>query len=536
MEEELPAGRRRTITVGRWPVWLLAGATGLNIIVLLVQLRGVIDGLSRVPDVALAKWLAALSGSAGPGRVVVLGSYHFYEAWWLEKATAELPHHWQIWDGIPFVIAFLGIALMAWAACRVFGVVAALLTTTVMVALGNGMQTILFSSNVHGYAVAHGALVAATIVFLAERAVRGRLSWPLLAGVGIALTILNAVGATDPFFEFAFLPSLAVAGCVAWWRHPGYAQRQLAIFCVAVCVASIVGAQLLDALMRSEHVIASAFPISFLGSTAIFSKLETTIVALASLGGGEFFGRPAAGSSLLVFTLAVLAIVGLLAVLRLVWRYAKSLDRRSSTMTSPQDIYVAFWIGVLILSLAAYLFTSIGIEGADRFLPGAYAGTAALLPVLYRQHVLQRALLAGGVALFALLIATNHLIEGPLTGGGPSRTEAYQMLNFVRAEHADHGYATYEVAPVATWQTHAALKVYAAFACNGTLFPGGLSEINTWYRPKPGTRSFIITQSGTPLASNPPALGTPLAAATYGPYTVYVYGHDVAANLGGRTC
>jgi hypothetical protein len=535
-EEELPASRRRAIAVGRWPVWLLAGVAGLNIVVLLAQLRAVIDGLYRVPDVALAQWLAALSGSAGPGAVVTLGSYHFYEAWWLEKATAGLPHHWQIWAVIPFAIAFLGIALMAWAAWRVFGVVAALLTTTVMVALGNGMQIILFSSNVHGYVVAHGALVVAAMVFLAEWAVRGRLSWPLLAGVGIALTILNAVGATDPLFEFAFLPSLAVAGCVAWWRHPGYAQRQLAVFCVAVCVASIVGAQLLDALMRSEHVIASAFPITFLGSTSIFSKLEITVVAFVSLGGGEFFSRPAAGTSLLVFTLAVLAIVGLLAVLGLVWRYAKSLDRRSSTMTSPQDIYVAFWMSVLVLSLAAYVFTSIGIEGADRFLPGAYAGTAALLPVLYRQRVLQRALLAGGVALFAILIATNHLIEGPLVGSGPSRSEAYEMLDFVRAEHADHGYATYEVAPVATWQTHAALKVYAAFVCNGTLFPGGLSEINTWYRPKPGARSFIITQSGTPLASNPPGLGAPLAAATYGPYTVYVYGHDVAANLGKESC
>jgi hypothetical protein len=385
----------------------------------------------------------------------------------------------------------------------------------------------------------HGALIAATVVFLAGRALRGRLSWSLLAGVGIALTILNAVGATDPLFEFVFLPSLAVAGAVAWWRHPGYAQRQLAVFCVVVCGASIVGAQLLDDLMRSEHVIASAFPISFLGSTAIFSKLETTIVAFAGLGGGEFFGRPAAGTSLLVFVLAVLAIVGLLAVLGLVWRYAKSLEQRgSSTMTSPQDIYVAFWIGVLVLSLAAYVFTSIGVEGANRFLPGAYAGTAALLPVLLaaRQRVLRRALLVGGVALFAILIATSHLIEGPVTGNGPSRSEAYQMLDFVRAEHADHGYAAYEIAPVATTQTHAALKVYAAFACNGTLFPGGLSEISTWYQPKPGTRSFIITQAGTPLASNPPVLGTPLATASYGPYTVYVYGHDIATNLGGRPC
>ncbi len=534
-EEELPAGPRRTVAVGRWPVRLLAGAAGLNIIVLLAQLRGFIDGLYRIPDIAFSEVLAALSGSAGPGRVVVLGSHPYYEAWWLEKATAGLPHHWEIWEAIPFVIAFLGIALMAWAAWRVLGAFAALLTTTVMVALGNGMRIILFASDAHGFTVAHGALVAAAIVFLAERAVRGRLSWPLLVGVGIALTVLNAVAATDPLFEFAFLPSLALAGCVAWWRHPGYAQRQLAVFCVAVCVASILGAQLLDDLMRSEHVVASFFPITFVASPSIFAKLQTTIVSVVQLGGGEFFGRPVAGTALLVFIIGVLAMVGLLAVLGLGWRYAKSLDRRGNTMTNPQDIYIAFWIGVIVLSLAAYVLTSVGIEGADRYLPGVYAGSAALLPVLARRRVLQRALLAGAVTLFAILIATDHLIEGPFVGGGPSRSEAYQMLDFARAEHADHGYSTYEIAPVATWQTRAALKVYPIFVCDGTVFPGALSEINTWYRPKAGTRSFIITQSGSPFANNPPQFGAPLASATYGPYSVYVYGHDVAANLGG-TC
>jgi hypothetical protein len=513
----------------------LAGAAGLNIIVLLVQLRGFIDGLYRNPDIAFSEVLAALSGSAGPGRVVVLGSHPYYEAWWLEKATAGLPHHWQIWEGIPFVIAFLGIALMAWTAWRVLGAFAALLTTTVMVALGDDMRLILFSSDAHGYVVAHGALVAAAIVFLAERAIRGRLSWSLLAGAGIALTLLNAVAATDPLFEFAFLPSLAVAGCVAWWRHPGYTQRQLAVFCVAVCVASILGAQLLDGLMRSEHVIASPFPITFVTSTAIFAKLQTTIVSLASLGGGDFFGRPAAETSLLVFTIAVLAMVGLLAVLGLAWHYAKSLDQRSSRMTNPQDIYIVFWVGVIVLSLAAYLLTSVGTEGADRYLPGAYAGSAALLPVLAGRRVLQRALLAGAVTLFAILIATNHLIEGPPVGTGPSRSEAYQMLNFVRAERADHGYSTYEVAPVATWQTRALLKVYPIFVCGGTVFPGALSEINTWYRPKANTRTFIITQSGSPFANNPPQFGAPLAGESFGTYSVYVYGHDVAANLGG-TC
>jgi hypothetical protein len=521
---------------------LLVGAASVNLIVLFGQLSGLVHSLYRDADFATPEVLAALSASAGAGRVVNLGNHAYYEAWWLETATHGLPGHWQIWQAMPFVIAFLGIALMAWAAWRTFGITAALVTATVMLALGDAMRGILFTSDTHGYVVAHGALLAAAAVFLAERGRRGTLSWRMLAVVGLPLTALSAVGATDQLFEFVFLPSFAAAGCVTWWRHPGPAQRQIAIFCLGVCGASILGAELLDSLMRSEHVVAALYPINFVAPNALFSNVQNAITSVAALGGGQFFGAPVAGTTLLVFAVGLLALVAVAAVLRLLWQYTRSLETRGSGTPAPRDMYIAFWSLVVALSLAVYLLTSVAErEGTERYLPGLYAGVAALLPALAARGRAQRTVVVLGTALFATLIATNHLIDGtPPSASSPSPAVAYQMLRFAKTQGATHGYGSNGVASVATWETRAALKVYPLEPCGRRLCPIRMSEISTWYRPRAGVRTFLIGESSAVASHNPwapitgpsAAFGKAIAAESFGPYTVYIYAHDVAADLG----
>jgi hypothetical protein len=521
---------------------LLVGAAGLNLVVLLGQLHGLVNSLYRDADFATPEVLAALSAGAGAGRVVNLGNHTYYEAWWLETATRGLAGHWQIWEAMPFVIAFIGIALIAWAAWRALGPFAALVTTTLMLSLGDAMRGILFTSDTHGYVVAHGALLAAAAVFLAERGRRGALSWPLLTAVALPLVAVSAVGATDQLFEFVFLPSFAIAGCLTWWRHPGLAQRQIAIFCVAVCGISILGAEMLNTLMRSEHVIGTFFPINFVASGALFKNLENTITSVAALGGGTFFGSPVAGTALLVFAIGVLALLGLAAVLRFLWQYARSLKTRASRAPLSLDLYLAFWSLVVVLSLAVYLLTTVAEkEGSERYLPGLYAGVAALLPALAARGRVPRTVVAVGVALFATLIATNHLITGtPPATSSPSPRVTYQILRFARSHGADHGYASNAVASVATWETHAALKAYPLATCGVNLCPMWASQISTWYRPQTDARTFLIGESGAaahrnpwpPITSPPTAFGKAISTAKFGPYTVYIYGHDVAADLG----
>lgn len=514
----------------------------LNLGVLAAQFRALIYALYRNPDTASGAVLAALAGGNHQTTAVTLGDYHYYEAWWLDTATHGLPGRWQIWEAIPFVIAFCGIALMAWAAWRVLGAFAAVLTTVLMLSLGDAMRWMLFTATTHGFVVAHAALLVAAMVLVMRRSGRAPPSWGLLALVGAPLATLSAVAGTDQLFQVVFLPAFALAGCVVLWRMRNPPAQRVAVFCAAVCAAGIVGAQLLDHVMRSQHVASQPFPISFVSPAAILSNLQTTVVSLAALGGGSFFGAPVSGTALLIFAVGIAALLGVLAVLRLIWRYALSLGEQTSAPVALREFYVSFWALVVSLSLAAYVLSGLPVaEGDVRYLPGVYAGVAALLPLLAGRLFVRRAAIAFAVGVFAVLIATNHLVEGAsgigagVEAGVPTPSVAYEILGFVGAKHAYRGYAPYYVAPVVTWETRAALKAYAVEPCGSGLCPFPFNQSSTWYRPTPGARTFLIADSvelpGN-FAGAPSTLGPPVATATFGEYTVYVYGYDIAAKLG----
>jgi hypothetical protein len=522
---------------GKGLVLVPLAAGGVNLIVFLGQLPALVRSLYQNADSATALVLAdGLGASHDASRVVTLGHYHYYEAWLLEKATAGLPDHWQLWEAIPFVIAFLGITLMVWAAWRALGAFAALLTGVVMVALGDEMREVLFTPDTHGYFVAHTALLAGALVFVADRAGRGRLAWPLLVGVGVPLAALSALGATDQLFEFVSLPSFALAGCLGWWRDPGADRRNIAIFCVAVCGISIVGCQLLDNAMIENGVVSQFFPLAFVGVKALLSNLQVAVTAVAYMGGGLFWGAPVKGTQLLVFAVGALALAGVGVVLRLLWRYAGALEVRERTTSGSRDIYLAFWMFVVVLSLLVFTLSNLpdGIPTA-RYLSGVFAGSAALLPGLIGPLTAGRARLATAVAFFAALVATNHLIEGMPSPLGPPRNAAYDILNYVRAEDADHGYAPYWDASVMAWQTRGALKVYPAIPYGPGLHPFPFNQISSWYKPVSGVRSFLVSDSRPvpeSFTAAPASLGKPIGLATFGPYTVEVYDHDIAEDLG----
>jgi hypothetical protein len=521
----------------RWlvPTLLIAGA--VNLVVLLAQLPGLVRSLYENADSATALVLAdGLGASHDASRVVTLGHYHYYEAWLLEKATAGLPDHWQLWEAIPFVIAFVGIALMVWAAWRALGAFAALLAGVVMVALGDEMREVLFTPDTHGYFVVHAALLAGALVFVADRASRGRLTWQLLVGVGVPLAALSTLGATDQLFEFVALPSFALAGCLGWWRHPGADQRNIAFFCIAVCGVSIVGCQLLDSAMIENGVVSQLFPLAFVGAEALLSNVQVAVTAVAYLGGGSFWGAPVKGTQLLVFAVGALALVGVGALLRFLWRYASSLRVRERTTSGPRDVYLAFWMFVVALSLLVFTLSSLpdGLATA-RYLPGVFAGSAALLPTLMGSSTASRVSLATAVATFATLVATNHLIEGTPAGLGPSRSASYDILNYVRAEDAAHGYAPYWDASVMAWQTRGALKVYPAIPYGPGLHPFPFNQISTWYTPVSGVRTFLVSDSRPvpeSFTTAPAPLGKPVSVAVFGSYTVDIYDHDIAEDLG----
>jgi hypothetical protein len=144
------------------------------------------------------------------------------------------------------------------------------------------------------------------------------------------------------------------------------------------------------------------------------------------------------------------------------------------------------------------------------------------------------------VALFGVLNIRSELAGGvPPTGTAPGQSTAGAIESFALAHGASVGYGGYwDSAPV-MWETHLRVRLYPIDAC-GTpqgWCPFGGIQINTWYTPRPHTRTFLLTDSrgGIPLEvpSPPASFGHPIAGESLGGgLTLYIYDHDIAGNLG----
>jgi hypothetical protein len=538
-----------------WPGlgWLVALVGVANVAVLLAQASALVHGLYLNADNASALVLPALAGHAPAGAQVSLGDYAWYEPWWLMRATAGLGGYRELWEAAPFVLGLLGSAAVAACAWWALGRVAGVLSAVALLAASEARRAIVYVPATHGLVVLHLAALCAALLFVARGAFAGRLTPRALALVGLALVLFTAVGVTDQLLLVSGLAPFVLAPALCWWRLRTRAWGMVCAFALLTGALSVLVGVALTHVMQNENVVHAAFPIQFVGSEAIVSGLQNLTVTLASLGGGSFFGLPASGSNLLTFAAGALTLLALAAILHGLWRsYATVAGRRTQQAAagagrdSPdgdaasRELFVAFWGLVLVVVLAVFAVSSVSANvGNGRYLVGAWAALAALLGMLMRTPV-ARALLLLGVAAFGVLNVHAELAAGVQSSGvGPNQSQAGAIERFVSAHGASVGYSGYwDSAPV-TWETHLKVQVFPIDECATPAgwCPFGASRINTWYAPRAGAKTFLLTDSrpGIPLpVSSPPAsFGHPLAQASVGEgLTVYVYDHDIAANLG----
>jgi hypothetical protein len=143
------------------------------------------------------------------------------------------------------------------------------------------------------------------------------------------------------------------------------------------------------------------------------------------------------------------------------------------------------------------------------------------------------------VLAYSIGVLGRHVAEGPeVFGDGPDAAQAAAVQRFVTSHGATVGYAGYEDAEVLTWQTHARLQVFpvlAGFECPLEICPYYVMNVSTWYLPRPGVRSFVVTHptlTEAHLHALPRFAGRPIAQARFGSASVFVYDHDVARDLG----
>ncbi len=527
--------------------WWLVGCvafTGLaNLVVLLIQAHGLVRGLYLNADNASALVLPALAGHAPAGSVVNLGNHPWYEPWWFMRTTAGLPGYRTLWEAAPFLFGLLGIVVVSASAWWALGWLAGLLCGVALLATSETLRGILYVPEAHGAIVLHVGVLGAALLIVHRVALHARHEWAVLLAVGVPLTAFTAAGLTDQLLLVSGLVPFVLAPLLCWDRSRSRVWLKVSLFAVVTGVLSVLLGVVLSEIMQEQRVIHAAFPITFVTSEAMLVDLGNLLATFAALGGGAFFGASASGTNLLTFIAGALTLLALAAVLRAVWRWSRA-GARSSAPLSPRaslrELFIAYWTLVLVIVLVVFALTSVANNTTDgRYLIAAWTAIAALLGILATTPRARTALLVA-VALFGVLNMRSELSSGVTPAGpSPSQKMAGAIEHFAIAHDATIGYGGYwEAAPV-TWQTHLRVQVRPVVTCPvpAGFCPFYASNISTWYAAQPGIRTFLLTdtRAGVPgeVTAPPASLGPPLAGETLGEgYSIYVYNHDIAADIG----
>jgi hypothetical protein len=537
--------RRRPATVeegGLGGSGLAAAVVGaLALAVFALQLPALVRAMALNGDIASMPALVTLLQGAPPGRMVTLSNAPEYESLAILRATLDWPAHRLLWLALPYVLTGGGLALLARTMWVTWGRWAAAMALATLVVTAEGLRMTLFGICAHCFSLLSMILLGAVLVAFARRPPRSPATW-LLTGLGLVAVV--GPGTPDLLLIATGILPFALAGVALCWLAGGAEHRRLAIFTVSVSAAATGVGLLLAAQMRADDIVPSpAFGVAFATFQQLQANVPLMLQGFADLAGAHTFGQPVDARSLLGFLRGAPAIVGFLAACWIACtRLRDHAEHRVAARAQPPErvAFVLFWGAVLLLDATVLLVSDLPHDGATgRYLiPAFYAG-AVLLPALACGSAQARAYVAIGVLAFSIGVLGRHVVEGPeVFGDGPDAAQAAAVQRFVTSHGATVGYAGYQDAEVLTWQTRARLQVFpvlAGFGCPLEICPYYVMNVSTWYLPRPGVRSFVVTHptlTEAHLHALPRFAGRPIAQARFGSASVFVYDHDVARDLG----
>jgi hypothetical protein len=517
--------------IARLSPWLpLAVGAGSGVIVL-IHLQPIIAALYANGDVASAPVIGSLISHAPAGRTVLLGQYPWYESLWLMQLTRSLPGHRAIWEAAPIAFTAGGYALLVGTAWWCFGRTRALLLAALLLSTSLELRMVQFTLNFHGEVVVHACVLAASLAVVVG-AERLRVSVVTALAVLVGLFTALGVASDQTMFIGAILP-MVLTGLVLWVRS----ERRAALFAIAVCVIAVFAGELAAVAMRNDRVIAAPYALSFVALGRLLPNLEIFASSFANLAGGDFFGAHATGTGYVTLIAGLLAIAGLVAVVRWLWRRGPALWTATpgeSPRTAAGTAYILFWALVLVCVTGGFLLTSTPIDASSaRYIVADFVAVAALLTCLapIRGPVAHGALVVAITVFSALALYSNvDNVTGEPVAYPTGRTIA-EVQRYLLEHHATRGYAPYLDAADITWATHLQIHAYPLERCFTPLgvCPMNLHQISSWYQPTGSHATFLITDlaqvGNIPI---PDPFGTPIAQASFSNVNVYIYSHDVA--------
>jgi hypothetical protein len=528
---------------------LLAGA---YLIVLLVDFTPVIDSINTYGDAVIAPVLGKLAGQAPPGSQIVLGHHPYYEEYLFLRATAGLSFYRALWTVAPFLWTLLGFGLLAWSAWRALGRVAAVLTTSALLCLGTLGRFMFFSFNWHGLTILHTILIACALVWLTPRA--AKIAWWRLVGLAVALGAVSALPASsDVLFLVWGLAPMAIVALLLCYLGRGRERWTPVVFTLITVLVSLAGGALIGNAMRANRVISKPFSVHLIHSVGkAFHYVKLLAESLIAVGGGNvtaplhgFLRYPKLINGVLLLLAFGLAVCGAVLAARRARRHARRSDVRDRGPLSPAQrrtaAYVTFWTSSLVVACLAYVSSNVPklTSASARYALAAYVAAMALFPLMALLGPRWRRWISAGVCAFIVTVTVEMAVK-PFVEFGPYPTPnvASRVLAFARAHDVKYGYASYWDGPAITWFTDFRLQLYPVTdGCPRYVFCRfQTARINSWYRPRPGTRSMVIGDSALAgVNSVSRLLGRPLATTRIGSLILAAYPYDVAPRLRLRT-
>jgi hypothetical protein len=536
------AGERRLGSVRRWTWWAATGLGVIYLILLAHQLDAAIRATNLDADAASGPVIGELFGAAPAHANVVLGEFGWYATLLFDLATKWLPAHREIWVAAPYAMALAGAGLAAWSVWQVAGRWAAGLTAVLLVCASPATLRLDLSTTQHAPAWFCVALLGAFVVWLERRADDvPRLVLILLAvvigtivGVNAKSDLLVIIGALVPF---------ALALIVARGRGNTRAP--------ATGAATLATAVVTWGITRTVMRALSVTPEPGLHTTKIIAGAKTVhnaklwVRSVAVLGNGAMSGGSLTPRVALA---AVCAAVSIAAVVLLPWLGWRQLRGRiRSRGDRARHAFFTFWCSSAILLSLAFVFSAAPVDiHADRYLVGLLYAAAAVVPAAAAlAHASgggrgrAAVVVLGGTCVFALgaivSIARGISTEGTEFHTPVSTGVADQIARIAGREHLTVGYADYWDAAPVTWATGFRVQVYPVSVCdqNAHLCRFDLHFISSWYAPRPGAGSFLLTddRSSQSVAVPTPDLGRPTAVDRIGPIKMYMYPYDLAARI-----
>jgi hypothetical protein len=534
------AARRRLRHLPSWSS-LVAPALGVLYLILMAhQLDGAIRATNLDADAASGPVIGELFGAAPAHANIVLGEFGWYATLLFDLATKWLPHHRQVWEVAPYVMALAAAALAAWSVWQVAGARAAGLTAVALACASPATLRLELSTTQHAPDWFCLALLGTFLIWLQGHAARVR--WPVLIAPVLIIGVIVGVNAkSDVLLAVAALAPFGLALIATAVRVPGPGSRRALVTGLATLVVAAVAWHITAVAMAKLAVAPEpGLKTTQLAASKAGHNFTLWWKSIAVLGNGDFFDHALSPRTVLAFACAVVSIAAVVSVPWLTWRALRG-HADIGTPSAPQrHAFYVFWCASAILLTLAFLVSAAPVDiHADRYLVGLLYAGATVVPAATAARPRAAAAVIAGTCVFALGGVVS-LARGAANDRSEFHTPvstgvAAQIARIAAREHLTVGYAGYWDAAPVTWATRFRVQVYPVAVCDGgaRLCRFDLHFISSWYEPRPGTGSFLLTDnsSSQSVTTPTPDLGRPTAVYRIGSITMYAYRYDLAARI-----